>query len=162
MKRIGLFFVMYACMHLAQAQIAKHGSFEIPSEATMVCNVSRDMLSFNDPTYPKPTLYYYEKDGILNIYVLSLKPDKSFNACEITKIITKKVTKENFKVDAVTTGNTTELTLSTTDKKIMETGTVFSFDSETKKTEYYMAYQNNYLLLDSEKAKDFVAKLTIK
>lgn len=162
MKRIGLFFALFTCLHIAQAQIAKHGSFEIPNEATLVCNVSRDILSFNDPKYPKPTLYYFENEGILTIYILSLKPDNSFNACEITKIITKKVTKENFKVDAITTGKTTELTLYTTDKKIMETGTVFSFDSETKKTEFYMAYQNNYLLLDSEKAKDFVSKLTSK
>ncbi len=162
MKRIGLFFAMYTCLHIAQAQIAKHGTFEIPNEATLVCNVSRDMLSFNDPKYPKPTLYYYENEGVFTIYILSLKPDNSFNACEITKIITKKITKENFKVDAVINGNTTELTIYTTDKKLMEMGTVFSFDSESKKPEYYMAYQNNYLLLDGEKAKDFVTKLNAK
>lgn len=162
MKRIGLLFALFTIIQIGQAQIVKHGNVEIPNEATLVCEVNRDVLTFSNASYPKPQLYYYESEGVFFIYILSLKPDKSFNACEITKLNTKKMTKENFKVESLINNNTTELTITTTDKKLMEMGTVFSFDSESNKIEFYKTVQNNYVLLDSEKAKEFVSKLGAK
>ncbi len=162
MKKIFLFSVFLAFLAGTQAQIFTIGPITIPSDAKDMGKVKDETFTAFYPDYPTPNMYYHESNGMVYIYVLSLKKDKTFNGITVIRINPANIEKDKFMAEGVDKDGMKVINIYTKSKNVLETCSFFDFNLPSGDAVYEWGYQTNINSLDKEKATLLVDWLNTK
>lgn len=162
MKKTFLSLIWVLCFMGTYAQKLTYGPVTIPAEAQKMGTVKDDMFTGFTPDNPNPELYYYDNNGVVFIYVVSLKADKSFNGMKVIRITTANIAPGNFMAEGVAKTDFTEVNIYTRAKNVVETFTFFEFDMPSSEPPYEYALQLNINVMDKTKATELVNLLNAK
>lgn len=162
MKKGLLLIVLFLALMGVQAQEMKFGPVTIPATAKHMSEVKDGMFTGFTPDYPNPNLYYYEKDGVIFMYIVSLKTDKSFNGIRVIRIQTSNIATGNFMAEGVSKTDYTEVNIYTRAKNVVETFTFFDFSIPENEPAFEYALQTNINIVNKSKADELVALLNAK
>lgn len=159
-----LFLLGIVCLFLTniQAQIFTIGPITIPSDAKDMGKVKDDTFTAFYPDYPTPNMYYHETNGMVYIYVLSLKKDKTFNGIKVIRINPANIEKGKFMAEGVDQDGMKVVNIYTRSKNVMETCSFFDFNLPAGDAVYEYALQININALDKDKALQLVDWLNAK
>lgn len=161
MKKMLAFAGLFALVFPAVAQKFTFGALTVPNESRLISLVKDDTFTGFTSGYPSPELYYHESGTDVNLYVVSLKDDKSNNGIRAVRIHTAHIAPGNFMAEAVDKGDYMEVNIYTRSKSVMESCTYFDFNLPDV-PQYDYALQLNINVLDKTKAKELVDLLNAK
>lgn len=162
MKKAFLFIILTVAFIGVHAQEIAFGPVTVPSNAKLMSEVKDDIFTGFTPDYPNPNLYYYETDGKIFIYIVSLKSDKTYNGITVIRINTTNIAPGNFMAEAVSKTDYTVVNIYTKSKIVMETFTFFEFNIPAGDPTYEYALQMNINVIDKAKADELVNLLNAK